>query len=154
MSYEELISQLGERYGIEGFASQDGTAALVVDGMKINIVNDEEADSALIYAEIGQPPPDADGKFGSVMLKANHFFLGTAGGTLCQNPDTDAYALMRPVPLMRLEGADAFGAILEDVIAQVENWRLVLAGMREAETAESEQRDEASMFAAGGFMQV
>ena len=65
-------------------------------------------------------------------------FLGTGGGTLCQNPDTDAYVLMRPVPLSRLESAEAFGAMLEEVLSQVENWQQILAGMREAETAEGD----------------
>ena len=154
MSYEDLIAAFGKQYGIDGLESQSGAAALVIDGIKIDLLSDEAADCAVIYAEIGFPPPVSDGKFGEVMLKANHLFLGTGGGTLCQNPETDAYALMRPVPLARLEGAEAFGAILEDVLSQVENWRQVLAGMRGAETAEGEQREEAHMLATGGFMQV
>ena len=154
MSYDELIAAFGAKYGIDGLASQGGAAALVIDGVKIDLLSDEAADCAVIYAEIGHPPPSSDGKFGETMLKANHLFLGTSGGTLCQNPETDAYALMRPVPLARLEGAEAFGAILEDVLSQVENWRQVLAGMRGAETAEGEQREEAHMLATGGFLQV
>lgn len=154
MSYEDLIAAFGKQYGIDGLESQSGATALVIDGIKIDLLSDEAADCAVIYAEIGHPPPVSDGKFGEVMLKANHLFLGTGGGTLCQNPETDAYALMRPVPLARLEGAEAFGAILEDVLSQVENWRQVLAGMRGAETAEGEQREEAHMLATGGFLQV
>lgn len=154
MSYEELIEEFGKQYGIEGLESQGGAAALVIDGIKIDLLSDEAADCAVIYAEIGHPPPSSDGKFGETMLKANHLFLGTSGGTLCQNPETDAYALMRPVPLARLEGAEAFGAILEDVLSQVENWRQVIAGIRGAETAEGEQKEEAHMLATGGFMQV
>lgn len=154
MSYEDLIAAFGKQYGIDGLESQSGAAALVIDGIKIDLLSDEAADCAVIYAEIGFPPPVSDGKFGEVMLKANHLFLGTGGGTLCQNPETDAYALMRPVPLARLEGAEAFGAILEDVLSQVENWRQILEGMRGAETAEGEQREEAHMLATGGFMQV
>lgn len=154
MSYEDLIAAFGKQYGIDGLESQSGAAALVIDGIKIDLLSDEAADCAVIYAEIGHPPPASDGKFGEVMLKANHLFLGTGGGTLCQNPETDVYALMRPVPLARLEGAEAFGAILEDVLSQVENWRQVLAGMRGAETAEGEQREEAHMLATGGFLQV
>lgn len=155
MSYDELIAAFGAKYGIEGLASQGGVASLVIDGGRVDLVSDEAADSVVVCAEIGFPPPDANGRFGEVMLKANHLFLGTGGGTLCQNPDTDAYVLMRPVPLARLEGAEAFGAIIENVLSQVENWRQILAGMRTAETAEGEQREEEkSMFSSGGFMQV
>ena len=176
MTYEELIVQFGARYRIEGLASQGGVAALVIDGNKIGLISDEAADAVVVCAEIGFPPPEANGKFGEVMLKANHLFLGTGGGTLCQNPDTDAYVLMRPVPLSRLESAEAFGAMLEEVLSQVENWqqilagmreaetsqssssprpaRQILAGMREAETAEGEQKEEAAALSSGGFIRV
>ena len=88
------------------------------------------------------------------MLKANHLFLGTSGGTLCQNPETDAYALMRPVPLAPLEGAETFGAIMEDVLLQVDNWRELLNGLRAAEVEEEEQTREKGSLASGGFLQV
>ena len=154
MRYEELIEQFGAQYGVEGLESQDGAATLVIDGNKIGLISEEATDTVVIYAEIGFPPPDANGKFGEIMLKANHLYLGTNGSTLCQNPETDAYALMRPVSLLRLEGAEAFGAIVEDVLSQVENWQQILSGMREANTAEDEQREEAAAFPSGGFMQV
>ncbi len=154
MTYEELIAGFAAKYGIENLTSEGGAAALVIDDVKIDLISDAGADCIVIYAEIGYPPPDAGGKFGETMLKANHLFLGTNGGTLCQNPETDAYVLMRPVPLAQLEGAEAFGAIMEDVLAQVENWRALLNGMRAAEVADENQKDEASMFASGGFMQV
>ena len=154
MSYDELIAAFGEKYGIENLTGKGGAAALVIDGVKVDIISDEAADSVVVYAEIGYPPPDAGGKFGETMLKANHLFLGTNGGTLCQNPETDAYVLMRPVPLAQLEGAEAFGAILEDVLGQVDNWRSLLNGMRAAEVTDGNQREEAAQFATGGFMQV
>ena len=154
MSYEDLIAAFGAQYGIEGLESQSGAAALVIDGIKIDLLSDEAADCAVICAEIGHPPPASDGKFGEVMLKANHLFLGTSGGTLCQNPETDAYALMRPVPLAPLEGAETFGAIMEDVLLQVDNWRELLNGLRAAEVEEEEQTREKGSLASGGFLQV
>ena len=94
-------------------------------------------------------------RFGAMMLKANHLYLGTNGGTLCQNPETDAYVMMRPVPLDRLEGVEAFGAILEETLAQVERWRQILAGMREAENAlDSKTSDESADFDPSAFIQV
>ena len=45
--------------------------------------------------------------------------------------------LMRPVPLAQLEGAEAFGVILEDVLSQVESWQKLPSGMREEEVAAS-----------------
>ena len=113
-----------------------------------------DAGCVVIYAEIGYPPPEANGKFGEIMLKANHLYLGTNGGTLCQNPDTDAYVLMRTVPLAPLEGAETFGAIMEDVLLQVDNWRELMNGLRAAEVEEEEQTKEDGRLASGGFMQV
>ena len=155
MTYEELVEKFAARYGIDGLAAENGVAAMVIDGVKVELISDEEARCAVIYAEIGYPPPDADGRFGAMMLKANHLFLGTNGGTLCQNPETDAYAIMRPVPLDQLEGVEAFGAILEETLAQAEHWRQILGGMREAENAlESRAADESATFVPGAFMQV
>jgi len=82
-------------------------------------------------------------------------FLGTNGGTLCQNPDTDAYVLMRPVPLAPLEGEEAVGAILEETLAQVDRWKQNLNGMREAEdTLGTQVAEERAAFDAGAFIQV
>ena len=155
MSYEELVEKFAAKYGIDGLAAENGVAAMVIDGVKVELISDEDAGCAVIYAEIGYPPPDANGRFGEMMLKANHLFLGTNGGTLCQNPETDAYVLMRPVPLARLEGEEAFGAILEETLAQVERWQKILGGLREAEnTLDSRTAEANAAFDLNAFLQV
>ena len=58
-----------------------------------------------------------------------------------QNPDTDAYVLMRPVPLAQLDGPETFGAIVEDVLFQVDNWRELMNGMQAAEAQKEKQTD-------------
>lgn len=128
---------------------------MVIDDVKVELIDDEEAGCAVIYAEIGYPPPESNGRFGEMMLKSNHLYLGTNGGTLCQNPETNAYVMMRPVPLARLEGVEAMGAIMEETLAQVERWRQILAGMREAENAlGSRTADESATFDPNTFIQV
>ena len=154
MTYESLIQAFGARYGLDGLAPEQGSATLSIDGNKVEIIDDADAGAAVIYAEIGYPPPDADGHFGEMMLKANHLYLGTAGGTLCQNPETGAYVLMRPVPLVQLDGAETFGKILEGVLSLVEEWQAMLGGLREAETSADKAKTEARGFAIGGFMKV
>ena len=59
----------------------------------------------------------------------------TAGATLCQNPETGAYALVRPFPLALADG-ESLAAGLESLVNQTENWRTALAGLREAEAAQ------------------
>ena len=155
MSYEELVEKFAAKYGIDGLAAVNGVAAMVVDGAKVELLADEDAGCVVVYAEIGHPPPDANGRLGEMMLKANHLFLGTNGGTLCQNPETDAYVLMRPVPLAPLEGAEAMGAILEETLAQVERWRQILGGLREAEgTLDAQTADDRAAFDPNAFVQV
>lgn len=155
MSYEELIERFAAKYGIEGLAAENGVAAMSIDDVKVELISDEVADCVVIYVEIGHPPPDASGAFGEMMLKANHLFLGTNGGTLCQNPETNAYVMMRPVPLARLEGEEAVGEILEETLAQVERWRQILGGMREAQnTQDSQTADASAAIDRGAFIQV
>ena len=155
MSYEELVERFAAKYGIDGLAAENGVAAMVIDDVKVELISDEDAGCVVIYAEIGYPPPDANGRFGEMMLKANHLYLGTNGGTLCQNPETNAYVLMRPVPLARLDGEEAFGAIVEETLAQVERWQQILGGMREAEeTLDSMTADERAAFDPNAFVQV
>ena len=97
-------------------------AELDVDGVRVELLDDPQSRCALACAEIGLPPPDADGAFGGLMLQANFLLRGTEGATLCQNPETGAYALVRPFPLA-LADVESLGAGLESLVNQTENWR-------------------------------
>ena len=134
MEFKELLAAFAAKYGIKGFDGADGAAALEVDGIPVELLDEPQSRCVLACAEIGNPPPDADGAFGAMMLQANFLLRGTEGATLCQNPDTGAYALVRAFPLA-LADAGSLGAGLESLVNQTENWRKVLAGLREAETA-------------------
>ena len=79
----------------------------------------------------------ADGAFGGLMLQANFLLRGTEGATLCQNPETHDYALVRPFPLA-LTDVESLAAGLESLVNQTENWRKALAGLRMAEDAQKQ----------------
>ena len=134
MEFKELIVGFADRYGIEGL---DGAAELKVDGIRVELLDDPQTHSLFACAEIGHPPPDANGAFGAMMLEANFLLRATEGATLCQNPETHAYALVRPFPLA-LTDVESLAAGLESLVNQAENWRRVLAGIREAESARTE----------------
>ena len=136
MEYKELLAAFAAKYGIEGLDGADGTAELDVDGIRVELLEDPQSRCALACAEIGLPPPDADGAFGGLMLQTNFLLRATEGATLCQNPETNAYALVRPFPLA-LTDAESLGAGLESLVNQAENWRRVLAGLRSAEEVRS-----------------
>ena len=140
MEFGELIAAFAAKNEIAGLDGADGVAELEVDGIRVELLEDTQARSLVACAEIGLPPPDANGAFASMMLKANFLLRATAGATLCQNPETGAYALVRPFPLA-LTDSESLAAGLESLANQTENWRRVLAGLREAESARSAAQD-------------
>ena len=140
MEFRELIARFAAKYGIEGLDGADGVAELYVEGFRVELLDDPQTQSIFACAEIGLPPPDANGVFGEMMLKANFLLRATEGATLCQNPETNAYAVVRPFP-QALTDVESFAAGLESLVNQAENWRKALAGLREAESARTEAQD-------------
>ena len=142
MEFKELLTAFAAKYGIKELDGVNGAAELDVDGVRVELLNDPHAQSLFACAEIGHPPPDANGAFGAMMLQANFLLRATEGATLCQNPETHAYALVRPFPLALTDVA-SLAAGLESLVNQVENWRKALAGLKHAETAHA-KHEEAS----------
>ena len=140
MDFRQLIADFAAKYGIKGFDGADGVAELDVDGVRVELLDDKHAHSIVACAEIGHPPPDAHGAFGAMMLQANFLLRATEGATLCQNPETHAYALVRPFPLT-LTDVSSLAAGLESLVNQVENWRKALAGLKHAETAHAKTQE-------------
>ena len=143
MEFKELIATFAAKYAIEGLDGVDDVVELDVDGSRVELLDDQQTRSVVVCTEIGQPPPDANGAFGSMMLKANFMLRATEGATLCQNPETGAYALVRQFPLA-LTDAESLGAGMESLVNQAENWRRTLAGIRHAEEARAEETEGAS----------
>ena len=156
MEFKELLAAFAAKYGIKGLDGTDGAAELDVDGVRVELLNDPQAHSLLACAEIGHPPPDANGAFGTMMLQANFLLRGTEGATLCQNPETHAYALVRPFPLALTE-VESLAAGLESLVNQTENWRNVLSSLHHAESAQStvtESDDSHHAMLSSGFFHV
>ncbi len=156
MEFRELLAAFAAKYGVEGLDGADGVAELEVDGSRVALIEDPESRSLVACAEIGLPPPDANGAFGAMMLKANFLLRATAGATLCQNPETGAYALVRPFPLALVD-VESLAAGLESLVNQTENWRTALAGLREAEAEQPAARkvdDSHHDMLSSGFVHV
>ena len=156
MEFNELIAAFAAKYGIKGLDGVDGAAELDVDGVRVELLEDLQTRSLVACAEIGLPPPDANGAFGSMMLKANFLLRATDGATLCENPESGAYSIVRPYPLA-LADVDSLCSCLESLVNQTENWRKALAGLREAESAQSKAQkvdDSHHDMLSSGFVQV
>ena len=130
--FNELLAAFAAKYGVDGL---DGAAELKVDGVRLELLDDPQTHSLFACAEIGHQPPDANGAFGAMMLEANFLLRATEGATLCQNPETHAYALVRPFPLA-LTDVESLAAGLESLVNQAENWRKALSGLHVAERAQ------------------
>ena len=137
MEFKELLAAFAAKHGIKGLDGADGAAELDVDGVRVELLDDPRSQSLFACTEIGHPPPDANGAFGAMMLQANFLLRGTEGATLCQNPETQAYALVRPFPLA-LADVESLAAGLESLVNQTENWRKALAGLHTAEAAQKQ----------------
>ena len=161
MEYTELMRGFAVRFGVADLDTGNGAAALEIDGLSVGFIHDAETDELMVVAEIGFPPPDADGPFGSMMLKANYLYNGTDGAIICQNPGTGAYAVMRSYPLAQLD-VETFVQAAEALINTAERWKDILSGASLAEDAKAERDAEfpepegGSRFAGafGGFLQV
>ena len=158
MEFNELVESFAASLGVEGVEIEGGAAAFEIDGMKVNIFNDAEAGTVMVYGEIGQPASDDDRSFGPAMLKANHLFGGTGGATLCQNPETGEYAIFQAFPLAGLD-AESLTEHVARIANQTEHWRNILNAFQVAEREKGAAAAEEVLLDAihggtGGFMRV
>ena len=161
MEYCELIDAFSAKFGVQGPDAKDGVAVFDIDGMTVGFVNDETSATVMVVAELGYPPPDANGKLGEIMLKSNYLYNGSNGAVLCMNPETSAYALMQTYALDSLD-VETFAMNVETFINNAEKWKDVLLGMREAEAAKEDMDktekndllDDEGTFSSGSFMRV
>ena len=155
MEFEEIINGFAQRFGIEGLApSEEGSVLLDIDGMAVELLHDADAGNVLICAEIGDPPPEGEKHFAEMLLRANFLFQGTGGATFAQNPESKAYALIRPFALAGLDLED-FCAQVGKFVDGLERWRQLLEDFREV--GESVSDDDNAGFnplGGSGFMSV
>ena len=161
MEFEQLIREFGDRYGIEGLAANDGAAAITVDGIRLDIIHAKPSDApaakgllvdvVLACAVIGEPPAEGADDFAGTLLRANFLFRGSGGGTLCQNPRTRAYSLVRPFVLSALD-VELFAKKLAMLVDQVERWRALLENWNVAK--EASDKSVGTFLLASGFIPV
>ena len=134
MEFKELVAGFAAKCGIGNIDGADGVVELEIDGIRVELLDAPQMRSLIACAEIGLPPPDANGAFGAMMLRANFLLRATEGATLCENPESGAYSIVRPFPLA-LADVGSLAAGLESLVNQAENWRKALSGLHAAERA-------------------
>ena len=141
MEYRELIDAFSAKCGVESPDAKDGVAVFEIDGMSVGFIHDPSEDAVMAVAEIGEQNPDTDEACSSALLTANYLFAGTGGATLCRNPETGAFAIMRSWPLTSVDG-DTFATAVNDLLTTAEKWKTVVDGMGDAQIAHEDQVEE------------
>ena len=152
MTFEELISALGERIGVD-LAAEDGSCVINADDMVVTLMSLPDSDRLAVHGEIGDPPPEGLEQLLSAMLEANHLFAGTAGATISRDHETGRFHLCRHEPLAILD-ADSLAALVESFVNTLEIWRKAIASYRPVAKSTAECTDEAPQFGATGFVLV
>ena len=152
MTFEELISGLGSKIGVE-LTSDDGSCVINVDDMVVTLMSLPDSDRLAVYGEIGDPPPEGLEQLLSAMLEANHLFAGTAGATISRDHETGRFHLCRQEPLAILD-ADSLAALVESFVNTLEIWRKAIVSYRPVAKSAAEGSDEGPQFGANGFFRV
>ena len=152
MTFEELISALGERIGVD-LAAEDGSCVINADDMVVTLMSLPDSDRLAVHGEIGDPPPEGLEQLLSAMLEANHLFAGTAGATISRDHETGRFHLCRHEPLAILD-ADSLAALVESFVNTLEIWRKAIASYRPVAKSAAEGADKTPQFGATGFVQV
>ncbi len=152
MTFEELISGLGSKIGVE-LTSEDGECVINVDDMVVTLMSLPDSDRLAVHGEIGDPPPEGLEQLLSAMLEANHLFAGTAGATISRDHETGRFHLCRHEPLAILD-ADSLAALVESFVNTLGIWRKAIASYRPVAKSVLEGSDEGPQLGANGFFRV
>ena len=157
MEFNELMQAFVAKLGMAPIDIEDGFAALEIDGMAFGFIHNPEKETLTLVADLGQAAIDANGEFGSMMLKANLLFEATKGSTIFQNPENDSFGVQQWFRIVDLD-VDRLSAEVETMANVAEEWKRLLAGCSAVETEIKVRKSEdaaASAFAsAGDFMRV
>lgn len=139
---DELLSELGERLGLEGCKFDgEGCCTLVVDGLATEIDTDDGRLVALSAVVAELPEPGADPALCEAMLRGNYFQLGTAGATLGYDAASKIVSLTQRE---RVDGMSAseFHDWIERFVNTAESWKARVEGWEPMEAANADVQDE------------
>ena len=145
MCFEDVAKVLGRAFSLELKVVQDTTVFEVASedgGTKVQILvqNVSERNLVLMWADLGEPPPDGGERLYRTMLESNNLFEGTAGATLALDAATGRFRLQKCEPPD--EFANDAKAKIESFIETALFWSRAIADFRPSgEGAESSSGD-------------
>ena len=157
MGFNELLQSFAAKLGMASIDIENDMAALEIDGMAFGFIHNPGKETLTLVADLGQAAIDANGEFGSMMLKANFLFEATKGSTIFQNPDNGSFGIQQWFRIVDLD-AEKLSAEIETMANVAEEWKRLLAGCSTVEYEIKVRKAEdaaASAFAsAGDFIRV
>ena len=155
MEYKELIGLFAEKYGVENITIEDDGATFVIDFTAVTIREAVNTRAIIVSAVIGGPVPDAKGRLASFMLQANYLFSSASPMTVCQNPETNDYLLIRAIP-RGLADVESLSKTVEELVDMEEKLRDTLSAFTDIdrEADQNEEEAELSPLFGGFFIRV
>ena len=157
MGFNELLQSFAAKLGMASIDIENDMAALEIDGMAFGFIHNPGKETLTLVADLGQAAIDANGEFGSMMLKANFLFEATKGSTIFQNPENDSFGIQQWFKIVDLD-ADRLSAEVETMANVAEEWRRLLSGCAAIETEIEARRAEdaaaSELASVGDFMRV
>ena len=151
MEFNELIASFAMRHNVADLVVKDGTTALDIDGIVVNIVSEE--DMLIFTSDIGEPPAEGIAVFANLLLEANL----QSEAFFAKLPDAETYIVVRRLLLSSLDDV-AFDVALEAFVHQTETWRRLLVDFRPAAQSSDERVEAESLslpsFGSNRFLQV
>jgi len=122
MDFNSAMKAFADKYALV-LEPKDG--AVVLDFNSIPVSFMDAGDAIVVHAPIGEIGQDAEAGLLHSMLAANAA-LADEGFVLCQDNSTDAFAVVRSVPLETLD-AESLSEIVAAIVSRATEWRRRLA---------------------------
>jgi hypothetical protein len=117
-----LLKELGNTVGVPELEfDTNGYCVVYLDEIPINMELGEEDESLFFYTHVGEVPGDGKPEFYEMLLDANWFYKGTAGGTLGIDKDSSVVSIIYRASTAELD-TEKFQKIIENFANLSENW--------------------------------
>ena len=156
MEFNELMQQFAAKVGLSELTPEGDGVAIEIEGVPFGFLNEGEAGTMIVIADIGKQPESADAPLGSMMLKANFMYDALDGAVLFQNPENEAFGIQQRFRIVDLD-VDSLYAHVERLSNLADEWKEIVAGYGQAAKVAQEQaakEPKVGPLAGASFMRV
>ena len=122
MDYSQRMNDFAAKIGLPPPETAAGAVVIDVNGVPVSFIDDAPGDAILLHAAIGEAPAGAEGEHARKMLEANAALREKLGAILCQDPETNAFAAIRSIPL-QIADPDTLAEAVGDLVDTAAAWR-------------------------------